>query len=230
MVAVVALLVNELLDSDRLAGTGSAAFTVGSALVAVPLSGYMRRRGRRPGLVTAWTAGSVGALIAAVGGQIGSFAVFVIGMLAFGSGQAAALQGRFVAADLATDADRSRAIGSVVWVGTLGAAFGPLLTPWERRLADAAGLEPLVGPFLFASVFFAVSGAVVAVRLRPDPLQAAGMLDPHAARVRPLRQIRVAAARRGCAPDGATRPGVDGGVANRDGGGDDDDPAVHEGS
>jgi MFS family permease len=194
MVAVVALLVNELLDSDRLAGTGSAAFTVGSALVAVPLSGYMRRRGRRPGLVTAWVAGSVGALVAAIGGQIDSFAVFVIGMLAFGSGQAAALQGRFVAADLATDADRSRAIGSVVWVGTLGAAFGPLLTPWERRLADAAGLEPLVGPFLFASVFFAVSGAVVAIRLRPDPLRAAGMIDPHAARVRPLRQIRVAAA------------------------------------
>jgi MFS family permease len=193
MVAVVALLVNELLDSDRLAGTGSAAFTVGSALVAVPLSGFMRRRGRRPGLVRAWTAASIGALIAALAGQIGSFPLFVVGMLAFGSGQAAALQGRFIAADLATDADRSRAIGSVVWVGTLGAAFGPLLTPWERRLADAAGLEPLVGPFLFAALFFAISGVVVAVRLRPDPLQAAGMVDPHATRVRPLQQVRAAA-------------------------------------
>ncbi len=190
MVAVVALLVNELLDSDRLAGTGSAAFTLGSALVAVPLSGYMRRHGRRPGLVRAWSAASVGALIAALGGQVGSFPIFLVGMIAFGSGQAAALQGRFVAADLATDADRSRAIGSVVWVGTLGAAFGPLLTPWERRLAHAAGLQPLVGPFLFASVFFAISGIVAAVRLRPDPLQAAGQVDPHAARVRPLRQIR----------------------------------------
>jgi MFS family permease len=190
MVAVVALLVNELLDSDRLAGTGSAAFTLGSALVAVPLSGYMRRHGRRPGLVRAWSAASLGALIAALGGQIGSFPVFLVGMIAFGSGQAAALQGRFIAADLASDRDRSRAIGSVVWVGTLGAAFGPLLTPWERRLADAAGLQPLVGPFLFASAFFAISGAVAAIRLRPDPLQAAGQVDPHAARVRPLRQIR----------------------------------------
>jgi MFS family permease len=193
MVAVVALLVNELLDSDRLAGTGSAAFTVGSALVAVPLSAFMRRRGRRPGLVRAWAAASVGALIAALGGQLGSFPIFLVGMIAFGSGQAAALQGRFVAADLASDEDRSRAIGSVVWVGTLGAAFGPLLTPWERDLADAFGLEPLIGPFLFAAVFFAISGVVAAVWLRPDPLEAAGMVDPHAPRVRPMHQIRTAA-------------------------------------
>jgi len=193
MVAVVALLVGELIENDRLAGTGSAMFTLGSALVAVPLSGFMRRRGRRPGLVRAWTAASIGAFVAAVAGQIGSFPLFVVGMLAFGAGQAAALQGRFVAADLAGQDDRARAIGSVVWVGTLGAAFGPLLTPWERRVADAAGLEPLVGPFLFASVFFAISAVVVAVRLRPDPLVAAGLTDPDAQRVRPLRQVRNAA-------------------------------------
>lgn len=193
MVAVVALLVNELLDSDRLAGTGGAAFTLGSALVAVPLSGFMRRRGRRPGLVRAWTAASLGALVAALGGQLDSFAIFLVGMLMFGSGQAAALQGRFVAADLATDDQRSRAIGSVVWVGTLGAAFGPLLTPWERRVAEAMGLEPLIGPFLFAAIFFAISGTVVGVWLRPDPLVAAGQVDPTAQRVRPMRQVRNAA-------------------------------------
>ena len=192
MVAVVALMVVELIDSDRLAGTGSAMFTLGAALVAVPLSGFMRRRGRRPGLVRAWAGASIGALVAAIAGQIGSFPLFVVGMLAFGAGQAAGLQGRFVAADLATPADRSRAIGSVVWVGTLGAAFGPLLTPWERRMADAAGFEPLIGPFLFASVFFALSGALVATRLRPDPLVAAGLTDPGASRVRPLRQVRAA--------------------------------------
>jgi MFS family permease len=193
MVAVVALLVGELIENDRLAGTGSAMFTLGSALVAVPLSAAMRRQGRRIPLVRAWTAASVGAFVAAIAGQIGSFPLFVVGMLAFGAGQAAALQGRFVAADLATTETRSRAIGSVVWVGTLGAAFGPLLTPWERRLADAVGLEPLVGPFLFAAVFFAISGAIVAVRLRPDPLIVAGLTDPHAERVKPLRQVRNAA-------------------------------------
>lgn len=194
VVAVVALLGKQLLDSDRLAGTGSAAFTFGSALVAVPLSGYMRRNGRRPGLVRAFTLGSIGGLVAAFGGQIGSFPVFLMGMLAFGSGQAAALQARFVGADLAHPDERSRAIGSVVWVGTLGAAFGPLLTPWERHVADALGLEPLVGPFVFAGLFFALSATILAIRLRPDPLVAAGLVDPAAERVRPLLQVRRAAA------------------------------------
>jgi MFS family permease len=193
MVAVVALLVGELIDNARLAGTGSAMFTLGSALVAVPLSAAMRRRGRRIPLVRAWAGASIGALTAGVAGQIGSFPLFVVGMLAFGAGQAAALQGRFVAADLATPATRSQAIGSVVWVGTLGAAFGPLLTPWERHLAEAVGLEPLVGPFFFAAVFFAISGTIVATRLRPDPLVVAGLTDPNAERVKPLRQVRNAA-------------------------------------
>jgi MFS family permease len=193
VVAVVALLGKELLDSDRLSGTGSAAFTFGAALVAVPLSGYMRRNGRRPGLVRAFTLGSVGGFVAALGGQLGSFPVFLVGMLAFGSGQAAALQARFVGADLAEPDERSRAIGSVVWVGTLGAAFGPLLTPWERRVADAAGLEPLVGPFLFAGMFFALSATILAIRLRPDPLVVAGLVDPSAERVRPMLQVRRAA-------------------------------------
>jgi MFS family permease len=193
VVAVVALLGKELLDSDRLSGTGSAAFTFGAALVAVPLSGYMRRNGRRPGLVRAFTLGSIGGFVAALGGQIGSFPVFLVGMLAFGSGQAAALQARFVGADLAEPDERSRAIGSVVWVGTLGAAFGPLLTPWERSVADAVGLEPLVGPFLFAGMFFALSATILAVRLRPDPLVVAGLVDPSAERVRPMLQVRRAA-------------------------------------
>jgi len=193
VIAVIALLVNQLLDSDRLAGTGSAAFTVGAALVAVPLSAYMRRRGRRPGLARAFAIGSCGAMIAAVGGQSGRYGIFIVGMLLFGSGQAAALQGRFVAADLAPAEGRSKAIGSVVWVGTLGAAFGPLLTPWERRLASTLGLDPLVGPFLFAALCFAIAAGVILVFLRPDPLQVAGLLDPSAARSRPIRQVRMAA-------------------------------------
>ncbi|MFN8023202.1 MAG: MFS transporter [Acidimicrobiales bacterium] len=190
MIAVVALLVGELIDNARLAGTGSATFTLGSALVAVPLSAAMRRHGRRVPLVRAWTAAAIGAFVAGIAGQLGSFPLFVVGMLAFGAGQAAGLQARFVGADLAEASARSQAIGSVVWVGTLGAAFGPLLTPWEKRVADSVGLEPLVGPFFFAGTFFAISAVVIAMRLRPDPLTVAGLTDPNAQRVRPLRQVR----------------------------------------
>ena len=194
VVVVSALLAKELRNgNDQLAGSGGAAFTMGAALLAVPLSALMRRRGRRYGLMLAFGLGAVGAAITAVGGQHGVFALYIIGMLAFGGAQAATLQGRYVAADLAREHDRAKAIASVVWLGTLGAVFGPMLTPWERRLAKAADFNPLIGPFVVASLLAVVAMAVVSVRMRPDPLAVNGQLDPNAERIRPLRQVRISA-------------------------------------
>lgn len=193
VVAVVALLASDLVGSDSLAGVGNAGATFGAALIAVPLASMMRRRGRRPALVTAFSIGSVGAAIAAGGGQIDSLSVFVIGMLLFGSGQAGALQSRYTAADLAPPERKASAISSVVWVGTLGAAFGPLLTPWEKDIAEFLDLSALIGPFMAASVFFAVSALVAWSRLRPDPLVISGGTTDTPTSV-PLRhQVREAA-------------------------------------
>lgn len=192
VVAVGALLAKDLLHgNDRFAGSGGAAFTLGSAFLAVPLSAYMRRRGRRPGLMFAFGLGAIGALIAATGGQLRWFSLFLVGMLCFGGAQAATLQGRYVAADLAEPHDRAKAIGSVVVVGTLGAIFGPVLTPFEKRVGDALGLDEFIGPFLFASLFLVASMLIIARLLRPDPLAVNGQLDPHAERVRPMQQVRV---------------------------------------
>ncbi len=195
VVAVGALLAKDLLHGeDRFAGSGAAAFTLGAAFLAVPLSAFMRRNGRRPGLMFAFGLGSVGAVIAGVGGQLRSFPIFLLGMMCFGGAQAATLQGRYVAADLAPEHDRARAIASVVVVGTLGAVFGPVLTPWEKRVGKAVGLDQFVGPFFFAALLLLVALAVIARRLRPDPLAVNGQLDPHAERVRPLRQVRLSVA------------------------------------
>lgn len=195
VVAVGALLAKDLLHGkDRFAGSGAAAFTLGAAFLAVPLSAYMRRNGRRPGLMFAFTLGAIGAVIAGVGGQVRSLPLFLVGMVCFGGAQAATLQGRYVAADLAHDNDRAKAIASVVVVGTLGAIFGPVLTPWEKRLGEAIGLDEFIGPFFFAALLLLVAMAVIARRLRPDPLAVNGQLDPHAERVRPLQQVRLSAA------------------------------------
>lgn len=194
VVAVGALLAKDLLHgNDRFAGSGGAAFTLGSAFLAVPLSAFMRRRGRRPGLMFAFGLGAVGALIAGAGGQLRSFPLFLVGMVCFGGAQAATLQGRYVAADLARDADRAKAIASVVVVGTLGAVFGPILTPFEKAAGEAVGLDEYIGPFLFASMFLLVALAVIGRLLKPDPLAVNGQLDPHAERVRPLTQVRLSA-------------------------------------
>lgn len=190
-VAVVSLLAKDLLDgSDRLAGLGSAAFTLGAAVVSIPLAAFMRRRGRRPGLILALCGGSAGAAIAATGGQLRWFWLFVVGMFFFGSGQASTLQARYVAADLARPHDRARAIGAIVWIGTLGAVFGPVFTPYEKDVGQWFGLDEYIGPYLFAGTLFLVGAIVYFVTLRPDPLVLVGGTDPHAERTRPVRLIR----------------------------------------
>lgn len=193
MVAVVTLLASDMLGSDRMAGIGSASFTIGAAFTSIPLAAYMRRRGRRIGLSRVLLIGAVGAAIAATGGQLRWFPIFVIGMLAFGSGQAATLQQRYAAADLAPSGGEGRAIAAIVWVGTLGAVLGPMLTPLERRAATALGLDELVGPFVAASLLFVVASLVIWSRLRPDPLAVIGGIDPDAERTRPLRVVRASA-------------------------------------
>ncbi len=189
-VAVVSLLASDMLGNDRLAGLGSAAFTLGAAAVSIPLAAFMRRRGRRPGMVAALLAGAVGAGIAAAGGQLRLFPLFILGMFVFGSGQAATLQARYVAADLAHEFDRARAIGAIVWIGTLGAVFGPVFTPLEKDFGEWLGLDEFIGPYLFAGALFLVGGIAYAALLRPDPLVLIGGTDPHAERTRPIVQVR----------------------------------------
>ena len=190
MVAVVSLLAKDMLGSDRLAGMGSAAFTTGAAITAIPLSAAMRRRGRRTPLAAALFIGAAGALVAATGGQLRWFWLFIIGMAFFGAGQSATLQGRYVAADLAPDHDRAKAIGAIVWIGTLGAVGGPILSPFEQDFGEWLGLDQYIGPYLFAAALFAVSAVIYVFFLRPDPLELTGAVDPHAERSRPLLQVR----------------------------------------
>jgi MFS family permease len=189
-VAVVSLLASDMLGNDRLAGLGGAAFTLGAAIVSIPLAAFMRRHGRRPGLTLALLAGAVGAAIAAAGGQLRWFPLFILGMFVFGSGQAATLQARYVAADLAHDHDRARAIGAIVWIGTLGAVFGPVFTPLEKDFGESLGLDEFIGPYLFAGALFLIGAAVYAAMLRPDPLVLVGGTDPQAERTRLLVQVR----------------------------------------
>jgi MFS family permease len=191
VVAVSTLLAADLLGADGLAGLGSAMLTAGAALVAMPLAQHMRRRGRRPGLVMAYAVGVVGAGVAALAGQLGSFPLFVAGMFLIGAGQAGNLAGRYVAADLARPDRRARAISIVVWTGTLGAVFGPTLATIEKDAAGSLGLDRLVGPILFAAAYFVLAAVVVAVFMRPDPLVVAGGLaaegEPRVRRLAPVR-------------------------------------------
>jgi predicted MFS family arabinose efflux permease len=116
--------------------------------------------------------------------------LLLVGMVLFGGAQAASLQGRFVAADLAEPGEGPRAIAAVVWLGTLGAVFGPVLTPQWKRLAPHLGLDPSVGPIAFAAILSLGAAAIIWFRLRPDPLAVIGGIDPTASRSQPIKSVR----------------------------------------
>ena len=59
-----AVLAKDITGSDTLAGLAAASLSAGSAIATVPVARRMFRHGRRIGLMTGWTVGGVGAMVA----------------------------------------------------------------------------------------------------------------------------------------------------------------------
>ncbi len=180
--AVAALLVKEIFDTETWAGVASAAFTVGTAVSSAVLSGYMARRGRRPGLSLGFAVAVVGSGLAVLGGQLaldGSralLALYLAGLVGIGVGQGANNLARYGATDLADEDQRGRAISLVVFASSIGAIGGPLLIGPAGGVAATMGLQDLVGPYLLTVAFFALGSLVLWLGLRPDPLVVSGGL------------------------------------------------------
>ena len=170
MLAALGLLAAELLGSDSLAGLPAAVGTLGTAVIASPLAGLAVRKGRRPALWAGYGLGALGAAIASLAGEMGVFWMLLVGMTIFGGGQAAGLQSRFAAADLASPERRARDISRVVWVATIGGVLGPVLNSTEDTVGRSFGLGPWVGPMIAAFLLYLTAAAWAAIRLRPDPL------------------------------------------------------------
>ena len=187
--AVIGLLTSEMTGSDRLAGVPVAASTLGSAIAAAPLALRSRRRGRRFGLGFGYIVAIAGGAVAFLAAQAGLFWLLVAAMVFFGVGNASNLQHRFAAADLADDDKRGRAIGSVVWVGTIGAVLGAPAALWVNRIGKGFGLGEWVSPMLLGIAGYVIALAVVTRYLRPDPLEVSGALEPDAPRQSPLRGL-----------------------------------------
>ena len=168
-----ALLALDITDSDALASLPLALLVVGSASTVIPISALSRRAGRRTGLATALAIATVGAAGIVAAGEMESFALLLAASLLFGAGNTAVMLARYAAVDLSTPDERGRAIGRVVFATTFGAVAGPNLMEPAGRVATAIGLPELTGLFLVSALAFALSGLVLTVFLRPDPLQVA---------------------------------------------------------
>lgn len=183
-IAVSGLIAEDVSGSTALSGLSQTAAVLGAAVVALPLARVMAAHGRRPGLVLGYLLALTGAAVVVTGAVIEVFAVVLCGSVLFGSGSATTLQSRYAAADLATPAHRARALSTVVWATTVGVVLGPNLTGPGRTVARVLGLPSLTGPLLFSLLAFAAAAALIAVKLRPDPLVLARSLvevDPDAA-------------------------------------------------
>lgn len=165
-----AVLAAELSGDESFSGLATAAVTLGTALTAVPLAAIARRSGRRRSLTTGMAVALVGVLLVLVAVAVDSFPLLLAGFLVIGAGQAANLQSRFAATDLATDDTRGRDLSIVVWATTIGAVLGPNLTGPGEVLGDAIGMPPLTGPYLFTVVAQALAIVLYLVAMRPDPL------------------------------------------------------------
>jgi MFS family permease len=187
VVSVASLLTSEMTGNDSIAGIPSAAATLGTAFAAAPLAQLARRRGRRIGLRLGYALGVGGCAAAFVAGQLGIFWLLLVAMAVMGVGNTANLQNRYVAADLADEHMRARSIAMVVWVGTIGAVIGSPAAAWANRIGTGFGAHDWVTPSLLGAVGFAAAGLIVNTWLRPDPLEAAGGIDPDALRPNPIR-------------------------------------------
>ncbi|MBA3742912.1 MFS transporter [Sporichthya sp.] len=169
-VTVGAVAAVDISGSDAVGGAVLTATAGGAAIGSALLARIADSGGRRGSLGSGYLLAAVGALVAAVGVELGFWPVLLVGMLGFGIGSATGLAARFAAADLAEPDRRGRAVGTVLWAGTLGAVAGPNLAGPARDLTDRTAVSGNAGVFLTGAVLYAAAAVVVWSRLRPDPL------------------------------------------------------------
>ncbi|MDN3481991.1 MFS transporter [Arthrobacter sp. APC 3897] len=180
-VTVGALLAQEMLGSDGLAGLPAGLFTLGSALTAYLVGRVTQRSGRRVGLGAGFAAGGAGALGVVLAAVVDSPALLFASLFVYGAGTAANLQARYAGTDLAPPARRGQAISIAMVSTTLGAVAGPNLVTPMGHLAAGLGIPALAGPFLLAGAAYLAAGVVLLALLRPDPFLLARRLNAGAA-------------------------------------------------
>ncbi|MBI1296737.1 MFS transporter [bacterium] len=169
--------------SEALAGVPSTVLMLGRAAASYPLGWLMDKTGRRVGLSVGFFIGVLGLLASTIAVQYGSFLVLCIGSILIGMGRAASEQTRFAAADAYEPSARARAIGTVVFAGTIGAIGGPLLVGPASALMGGAGYNPDAGPYAFSTLILLLALGLLIIFLRPDPKDIAAQLDAEDARV-----------------------------------------------
>jgi MFS family permease len=159
--------------SETVAGFPSTTMTLVQAFSALPFGILMGRVGRRIGLTVGYGISWVGVLLGLVAIIYSWFWMLLLASALLGMGRAGTDMGRFAAGDMFPQKDRARMIGRVVFAGTMGAIFGPLLVNPGTAFAQYLRLNTDTGPFLIATGFFGISILITFFFLRPEPMDIA---------------------------------------------------------
>lgn len=160
-----------LTGSDASAGVPATAVLLGRAAGAYPVGWIMDHLGRRLGLSAGFLAAIVGAVTGALAVLQGVFWLLLAGAFFIGMSRSAVEQTRYIAAEVQPAGRRAKAIGLIVFSGTVGSLGGRLVMELSARLTETSGIARLAGPWLLAIALMGMGLLLNQLLLRPDPLR-----------------------------------------------------------
>ena len=137
----------ELGGGAQYAGIPSTVSLLSRAAIAVPFGLLMDRLGRRPALLAGYLAGALGFVIIAAAIGWSSFLLLCVGAGFTGIANGASQQARYIASEVWPDDQRARIIGTIVFAGTIGSIFGPLLVGPTGSRAEQWGGSVCAGDY-----------------------------------------------------------------------------------
>lgn len=186
----------EISGSESAAGVPNTINLLARAAFALPLGWLMDQIGRRLGMSIGFGLAVIGFLVAVFSLFSNSFFLFCVGLGLVGAGRGAIDQARYVAAEIHPYEKRAKAIGFIVFAGTIGAIGGPLLVAPSSNLAQLLGFPPETGPYWVGALACFMALILVFFLIKPDPLTLSKQFvnlsaEEDVVEKRPLRQIFV---------------------------------------
>ncbi len=161
-----------LLGNAAFAGVATSIMAFARVMTAYFVGRLTDQRGRKAGMYLGLWLALVGALVIGMATILGSFALFCMGALIFGSGVGAVQQMRVAAADMYPPSRRGEGISLVAMGSLFGSGISPLLVWLAERLGKLLGINEialawLLVPLLILPCFLLVRS------IQPDPKQIA---------------------------------------------------------
>nr|WP_106782482.1 MFS transporter [Lysinibacillus timonensis] len=169
-ITVGALLAQDMMGTNSVAGLPVFLFTLGSALSSFLVGHYSQKFGRRYGLSAGFITGGIGALGVILAANTQNIFLLFLALFIYGAGTSTNLQARYAGSDLANAKQRATAVSIALVATTFGAVAGPNLVTPMGTLATSLGMHPLSGPFMLAAAAFILAGLIFFIFLKPDPL------------------------------------------------------------